>query len=218
LKLIAPLQSDPISAILANLSELTANLNEDNNSDKGAMFRFMVNLADTAERANAGMAETQKVIAEVAVLMRNLNSDHNPDSGVLLRMMNNLANLGDSLNTSIGEADAMFKNLNRSIVNYGQPDSLLIKLIDPSQELLIKPLSQTLYSLSSATAELGGILATVNNPELRLLLNNLNVSLVKASQTMEALNNNPLLRKGISPSLQNKAPAQKRMHEVPLAP
>ena len=218
LKHIAPTQSDPISAILANLAEFSANLNEDHNADQGAVFRFLVNLADTAERSKAGMTEAQKAIAEFSVLTQNLNKDDNPDSGVLLRLLNNLANLGESLNARLDEVDAIMKNLNEGIANYAEPDSLLIKMLDPTQEALLKPLSQTLYSLSKASSELGGILAKVNNPELRLLLNNLNQSLEKARKTLDALNNNPLLRKGINPSNQNMAPSSPRLHEVPIAP
>jgi phospholipid/cholesterol/gamma-HCH transport system substrate-binding protein len=217
LKLIAPLMSDPISIIISNLAELSAQINDDNNADKGSIPRILVNLADASQKANAGMTEAQIAISELAKLTQNINSDNNPESGVLLRTVNNLANLSEGLNTRLSELDGIMKGVQTGIDNYSNPDSLLIKMLDPQQELLLKPLSQTFYSLSTATEELSQILGTVNNPDLRLILNNLNQNLAKAKQTLEALNNNPLLRKGIVPSQQNSGPSPKRLHEVPGA-
>jgi phospholipid/cholesterol/gamma-HCH transport system substrate-binding protein len=217
LRRIAPQQSDPIAAIISNLATLTRELNQDNNADKGAIPRLIVNMADASEKANAGLLQAQSIMTELSRLSQNLNRDNNSDSGVLLRMLNNLANLSQGLNKRLDEVDGIMKSIQTSIDNYSSPDSLLIKMLDPNRDLLITPLANTLNSLSSATEELGGILGTVNNPELRLMLNNLNLSLAKARQTLEALNNNPLLRKGISPSQMRSSPAPNRIHEVPDA-
>jgi hypothetical protein len=46
----------------------------------------------------------------------------------------------------------------------------------------------------------------------------LNDSLAKARKTLEGLNNNPLLRKGISPSSQHNIPSLKYLHQVPNVP
>lgn len=217
LRQIAPQMSDPISIIIGNLAELSEQITQDNNAEAGSIPRLLVNLADASQKANAGMTDAQIAISELARLTQNINRDNNPDSGVLLRTMNNLANLSEGLNNRLTELDGIMKGVQTGINNYGKPDSLLIKMLDPNQDMLIKPLSQTFYSLSTATQELSEILDTVNNPDLRLILNNLNQNLAKAKQTLEALNNNPLLRNGISPSLQNSGPSPKRQHEVPGA-
>jgi phospholipid/cholesterol/gamma-HCH transport system substrate-binding protein len=218
LKLIAPQLSDPIAVIISNLAELSSALTEDNNADRGSIPRLLVNLADAAEKANTGMNEANLALSELAKLAVNLNRDNNPDSGVLLRTINNLANLSEGLNKRLDELDGIMSSVQQGIDNYKKPDSLLIKLLDPQQELILKPLSNTLNNLSGAAAEMEKILATVNNPELRMLLNNLNDSLAKARKTLEALNNNPLLRKGISPDGQIQNPGTKRLHEVKNAP
>lgn len=218
LKLIAPQLSDPISVIIANLAELSTSLTEDNNADKGSIPRLLVNLADAAEKARDGLIDAQIAMAELARLAGNLNKDNNPDSGVLLRTINNLADLTDGLNKRLRDLDGILHSVQTGVDNYAKPDSLLIKMLDPQQELILKPLSATLTNLSNAADEMTGILATVNNPELRLMLNNLNDSLAKAKKTLDALNNNPLLRKGIAPTQQMQIPSPKRMHEVNSAP
>lgn len=214
LKLIAPQQSDPIAVIVSNLAELSTQITDDNNADKGSIPRLLVNLADASQKANSGMTQAQIAMTELARLAQNINQDNNPDSGVLLRSLNNLADLSEGLNGRLNELDGIMKGLQTGINNYARPDSLLIKMLDPKQELLLKPLSDTFYSLSTATQELSQILDTVNNPDLRLILNNLNQSLGKAKQTLEALNNNPLLRRGISPSQQSPGLSPVRPHEV----
>ncbi len=215
LRHIAPEQSDPIAAIINNIASLTRELNQDNNPDKGAIPRLLVNMADASEKANAGLVEAQAIMAQLLVLSRNLNQDNNAQSGVLIRLVNNLADLSQGLNQRLDELDGIIQGVQTGLNNYSKPDSLLIKMIDPNRDLLITPLSNTLSSLSTATDELSGILNTVNNPELRVMLANLNQSLAQAKKTLEALNNNPFLRKGISPSQTGTSPSVERMHEVP---
>ncbi|MCK9310221.1 MAG: MlaD family protein [Candidatus Cloacimonetes bacterium] len=217
LKRIAPQQSDPIAAIISNLAVLTRELNQDNNADQGAIPRLIVNMADASEKANAGLTQAQAIMSELIKLSQNLNRDNNAESGVLMRMINNLANLSQGLNDRLNEVDSILKGMKTTLNNYSRPDSLLIKMLDPNRDLLLTPLSNTLNSLTGATEELGNILGTINNPELRLLLNNLNQSLAKARNTLEALNNNPILRKGIAPSQPHIMPPSERMHEVPDA-
>ncbi len=215
LRQIAPEQSDPIASIINNLATLTRELNQDNNSDKGAIPRLLVNMADASEKANAGLVEAQTIMAQLLILSRNLNQDHNAESGVLIRLVNNLADLSQGLNQRLDKVDGLIKGLQTGVDNYSKPDSLLIKMIDPNRDLLIKPLSNTLTNLSNATEELSGIMDTVNNPELRVMLVNLNQSLAQAKKTLEALNNNPFLRKGISPSQVGSSPPGQRIHELP---
>ena len=218
LKIIAPQVSDPISLILTNLAQLSSSLTDDYNADKGSIPRFLVNLADASEKANFSMNQVEKITTELSILTANLNQDNNPDSGVLLRTLNNLAELTQGLNNRMNELEIILASARSAIDNYKKPDSLLIKLLDPGQEKILRPLSDTLNNLESATAELTKILATVNNPELHLLLSNLNDSLAKARKTLEGLNNNPLLRKGISPSSQHNIPSLKYLHQVPNVP
>jgi len=218
LKKIAPTLNDPISVIVSNLAQLSTVINEDNNEEQGAIPRLLVNLADASEKANASMNKVNTITSELALLAANLNRDNNPDSGVLLRALNNLAELTQGLNNRMNELEVILASAQTTIENYQKPDSLLIKLLDPNSDKILKPLSETLNNLESATAELAQILATVNNPELRFLLTNLNDSLAKARKTLEGLNNNPLLRKGISPALQQNAPSPKRLHEVSDVP
>lgn len=214
LMLISPNQGDAISTIINNLAKLSNDLTGDRNPESGVIPRLLVNVTDISEQVNASMSDARIIMAEVAMLSRNLNKDHNPDSGVVIRMLNNMADISEGLNAQMSEVDALMKGLNVAIENYGDPDSLLIRLVDPSMRLFIRPLSTTLYSLNGALEELEGILDKINDPELNLLMTNLNENLARSKKTLEALNNNPILRKGISPSQQKQGPALQRLHEV----
>ncbi|MBP7310136.1 MAG: MCE family protein [Candidatus Cloacimonetes bacterium] len=214
LMLISPNQGDAISTIINNLAKLSTDLTGDHHADQGVVPRLLVNVADISEQVNAGMNDARMIMAEVAILSRNLNKDKNPDAGVAIRLLNNMADISEGLNAQMDEVDALMKGLNVAINNYGDPDSLLIRLIDPSMDLFIRPLSTTLYSLTGAMEELEGILDRINDPELNLLMTNLNENLARSKKTLEALNNNPILRKGISPSQQKQGPASERLHEV----
>lgn len=214
LMIISPNQGDAISTIINNLAKLSTDLTGDHHADRGVIPRLLVNVADISEQVNAGMNDARIIMAEVAILTRNLNQDRNPDAGVVIRLLNNMADISDGLNKQMDEVDGIMKGLNVAIQNYGDPDSLLIRLVDPSMELFIKPLSTTLYSLTGAMDELEGILDKINDPKLTLLMINLNENLERSKKTLEALNNNPLLRKGITPSQQKQGPAPQRLHEV----
>ena len=111
----------------------------------------------------------------------------------------------------------LLDNTNYLVSNYAEPDSMIIRILDPSGELIFRPLSATLYSLSDTMSDLQQIVNSLalSNPELLLLIHNLNTNLEKSAKTLEALNNNPLLRKAI-PESQIKAYApQGRYHELP---
>ncbi|HQB98351.1 MAG TPA: hypothetical protein PKZ46_05400, partial [Candidatus Cloacimonadota bacterium] len=97
------------------------------------------------------------------------------------------------------------------------PDSLVFKMLDPTGEVLIQPLSESLYALSGTLTETEKIMGSLSrsNPELLLIINNLNETLAKANQTLEALNNNPILRKGITPSRIKAFSPGSRIGEVP---
>jgi len=214
LRLISPGQGDPISTIINNLAQLSGDLLQDNHPERGVIPRLLVNMADISEKVNAGMGDAQVILAQTALLSRNLNKDHNADSGVLIRLLNNAADISADVNKQMGEVETLMANLNVAIKNYGDPDSLMIKLVDPSQKLFIEPLSTTLYSLSQAMEEMTGILERINDPELDLMMTNINENLSRSKKTLEALNNNPLLRKGITPSQLKQGPATERLHEV----
>ncbi len=217
LRTYSPKSSDPIAAIIENIEMLTRELNRDDNADKGALMRILVTVADASEKADQTLDLLNYSLRELGTLSANLNRDHNPDAGVVLRIMNNLADISQDVSQQMVQVETLLSTVNMAVANYADPDSLVLKMIDPSGTKLINPLSSSLVNLSGSLAELEQILGSLSrsNPELMLMINNLNDTLGKASQTLEALNNNPLLRSGITPSRIKSFAPDGRIHELP---
>lgn len=217
LRQYSPKSSDPIAAIIENIGILTSELNNDNNADKGALMRILVSVADASVKADQTLDLLNQNLAELSILTANLNRDNNPDAGVVLRIMNNVANISQSVAGQTKEIERLIKTANQAATNYADPDSLILKMIDPTGVKLIEPLSSSLYQLSGSLGELQLILGSLarSNPEMMLMINNLNDTLSKASKTLEAVNNNPILRGGITPSRIKTFAPESRIHEVP---
>lgn len=202
LKQLSPKSSDPIAMIIDNLGTLTSELNKDDNKDKGALMRILVGAADLIEIGETTLNLMNDNLAELSHLTENLNKDNNAEQGVVLRAANHLANITQMLDEQSENLQSMIASLNEAAHNYADPTDLVRKMIDPDGDVIIEPLSETLDVLKDnliASEQLLSSLARAN-PELLLIINNLNETLLKANQTLEALNNNPLLRKGVPPS------------------
>jgi len=217
LRILSPKTSDPIGMIVENIGILTSELNNDDNADKGALMRILVNAANISEKADTTLTLMNANLKELMTLSENLNRDHNSDAGVILRIVNNVADISQSIAGQAQNLEAMIASLSVAAGNYAYPDSLVMKLIDPTGEVLIAPLSESLYALSGTLTETEKIVGSLSraNPELLLIINNLNETLIQATQTLEALNNNPILRKGITPSRIRAYSPGGRIGEVP---
>lgn len=202
LRVYLPKASDPIAAIIENIETLTRELNMDDNADKGALMRILVSAADVTQKADITLDLINENMREMNLLISNLNSDHNADDGVILRILNNVADISESVAGQTDELERLIETVNVAAQNYADPDSLIIKMTDPQGDKIFAPLSSTLYNLSATLEDLQKIMSSLSrsNPELLLMINNLNETLEKSSKTLEALNNNPLLRKGIPES------------------
>lgn len=217
LKRIAPDTLDPISGIIDNVYNLTSELNRDNNPDKGALARILFNVANSTGEMQSLMQSLDITLAELSVLASKLNQDHNPQDGAVFRILSNAADITDSLNHQMGTIGSLLASADKMAANYSDPDSLIVRLIDPTGQNLIKPLSATLYALSKNLAATLGLLQNLDSesPQLGILLNNLNETMGNAKQTLEALNNNPILRGGITPSTTRPGSPDGRISEFP---
>jgi len=209
---LSPKSSDPIAVIIDNLVTLSSELNKDDNKDKGALMRILVGAADLVEIGETTLNLLNDNLAELSRLTENLNKDDNADQGVVLRAANSVADIAQAVAEQSENLQSMIAALNEAAQNYADPTDLVRKMVDPQGDVLIQPLSETISVLRDnlvASEQLISSLARAN-PELLLIINNLNDTLFKANQTLEALNNNPLLRKGIPTSrIRSFAPASR---------
>ena len=217
LRRYSPKSSDPIGTIVENIEMLTTELNRDDNADKGALMRILVSAADLTQKADLTMDLLNQNLEEMNKLTAGLNREYQPDDGVVLRMVDNLADITQSVSGQMEDIERLVATANLAAENYANPDSLIMKMLDPEGDVLLEPLSSSLYALSGSLQETEKILGSLSraNPEIMLIINNLNDTLARASLTLEALNNNPLLRKGIPPSRIRSYSPEGRIREVP---
>jgi hypothetical protein len=72
-------------------------------------------------------------------------------------------------------------------------------------------------TLNASLREAQSILqvANRNNPEILIMINNLNETMARASQTLEAFNNNPILRGGITTTQPKASTGTVRISDLP---
>lgn len=80
LRILSPKTSDPIGMIVENIGILTSELNNDDNADKGALMRILVNAANISEKADTTLVLMNANLMQLKVLAENLNRDNNADA------------------------------------------------------------------------------------------------------------------------------------------
>jgi len=184
---------DVISSMLVNTDRLLENLNRDNNERAGALFRALVNLADASEKLDETMGM-------ITLTFERLNKDNNPQDGALFRSVTNLANLTEQLQTTVTILNKTLASSDTLLTAYSKPEGLALKLADPAGENFVKPIRQTLDNLNVTLREATDLLAFINSqqPEISGMISEGKTTLNSAQKTLEGINNNPLIRGGIS--------------------
>jgi phospholipid/cholesterol/gamma-HCH transport system substrate-binding protein len=191
--------SDMVTSIMANLDRLVQELGKDNNADKGSLFRFMYHLANVTTEAESSIKEVNQLLKEAGSFTSNLNKDNNADKGAVFRILYNAAETSDKVEAEMSQVDMLLKTLNKAAKEYESPDSLIIRMIDPTGENLLNPVKDLIKSLGLNLSETQELLKYLNRqkPEMTTMLNQINSSMEKARKTLDALNNNPLIKSGI---------------------
>ncbi len=185
-------RGDPVGNLMRDVADFVANLNMDDNYDQGSFFRMLYHLAYAVENLNHSMENLNTLIVA-------LQDDHNQDSGVLLRVLVNIADLTEEVQVSNSLLAANMAELNQFLKNYGQPDGLLQRMIDPTEEVFIQPLEKSIDMLNTNLEEMHRILEFlyIKTPELSVLMSESRRSLSDLRKAMEGLRHNPLIRGGI---------------------
>ncbi len=164
-------EGDVIASVLTNIDNILYNLNQDNNADKGVIFRLLYNLANSSE-----------------VLNKDLN-----------RMYELMGTMNTELQLTTGLLQETLISTRTTLENYQDPEGLLVKMIDPDRTDLITPLSQSLNQLNENLVQLDELLDFLNSrtPEFSTIILEGKNSLLAVQKTLEGINNNPLIRRGI---------------------
>jgi ABC-type transporter Mla subunit MlaD len=178
---------DPLNSMLINLEGLVDNLKKDNNPNEGALFRALVNLADAAEQL--------KKLSEIVNRDLDKLSSKESEHGALYQVVVNLNDITRDLKTTTTLTNQILRKTDLAISNYGKPDSLGIKLIDPTGENIVKPLKQTFSQLNEILPKVQTFTEYLNaqSTDITLVIDDLKTVLRQVQQTFESLNKNPLI-------------------------
>lgn len=179
---------DLITSLLLNLQEFTDALNSDNNPEKGAIFRAMVNLADASE-------DLKVIAVEMNNFTAALTKDGNSGDGAIFRAINNVADLtqevrgiSDVLKSSVFRIDSL-------LAQYQNPDGLAQRMIDPTGEQIFKPVSQSINEMNRLLPQVEHFLKFMNSQtsDITYMLEDLKTVLKQVQVTFETVNNSPLI-------------------------
>lgn len=209
--------SDMITSIVTNLDRIVQEIGKDNNPDKGSLFRFLYHLANVSTEAEQSVKQVNKILNETNQFASNLNKDNNSDQGTVFRILFNAAEASDKINKELKQIDELLKGIIIAVKEYQDPDSLLVKMIDPTGANILNPIKEVIKELDSNLKETRLLLEFMNRqkPEISTMFNQVNSSMDKAQKTLDALNNNPLLKSGIPILNQPSTGTGSRIRELP---
>lgn len=184
---------DLLSSLIFNLEQLSGNLNRDRNAGDGAIFRAIVNMADASEKMNL-------LLDDVKAITENIQKDHNPGAGTAFRLMNNLAELSERALDAEKSLRVILQRTDTLMAVYSKPDSLAIKMLDPTGETVIKPLRTLLTGTQELLPEIQSLTKFVSDQkgDILFLMKELRVTLEEMRYTFETLNNSAIMGGGPS--------------------
>ena len=182
-----------LTNIASNLNRFIYNLNQDNNADEGAFFRMLFNMANASDNMNESLASLKITLA-------NLNKDNNPEAGTIFRTLNNLSEVSEQLKTTVVLVNQTISATDTLVKVYSQSDGLITKMVDPKGDKFVKPIQTTIQNINNNLMELNQIIKYINKqtPEISTLLSDTKSTLNTAEKTLSGINNNPLIKGGIT--------------------
>lgn len=186
---------DVVSSVIANIDEFFTNLNLDDNSGEGAVFRALVNLADLSEKMNS-------LTDNVVNFLGKLEKDKNYNDGAFFRALNNAADISEKLQDITVKLDYTLSLADTLLLNYKTPDGLAVKLIDPDGTQIFKPMEEVLKTSNQTLTEVSEFIKYINSKsdEFSSLAVSLQIVLRETQKTLETLNNNPIINFGYKPT------------------
>ncbi|MDP3149731.1 MAG: MlaD family protein [Ignavibacteria bacterium] len=181
---------DPLNTVIYNLAAFSENINKDNNVDKGAFFRALVNMADAAE----GMKKiTDNLNTDFESISAPDKSGRRPFASLVL----NAAHISDSLRVMTGLVNHSLHRLDTVLTAYSKPEGLVVKMIDPDGKQIIEPLKKTITNLNEVLPKLekfSDFLVTQQGQFLSIL-KQLVETMDEVQVTFETINNGPFIGK-----------------------
>jgi len=179
---------DPLNTVIYNLAEFSENINKDNNVDKGAFFRALVNMADAAE----GM---KKITDNLNLDFESISKPDRSGRRPLAALVLNSSQLSDSMKVMMGLVNHSLIKLDTLLTAYSKPDGLVVKMIDPDGKQIVEPVKKTIASLNEVLPKLekfSDFLVTQQGQFLSIL-KQLVETMDEVQVTFETINASPLI-------------------------
>jgi len=179
---------DPLNTVIYNLAEFSENINKDNNVDKGAFFRVLVNMADAAE----GM---KKITDNLNTDFESISKPNKDGKRPLASLVLNVSQISDSLRIMTGLINRSLVRLDTVLINYGKPDGLAAKMIDPDGKQIIEPVKKTVNALNEMLPKLDKFsdFLVTQQGQFLTLLKQIKETLDEVQITFETINASPLI-------------------------
>jgi len=203
--------ADMMSSIVSNIDHFIANLNKDDNADQGSIFRTLYHVANSSEALENMLVITNETLDK-------LNRSYYDDDGELFKTLKHVTDISEKLNTTVELINDAVSSTNLLIKEYTNTEGLVVKLIDPDHDNLIKPINQILYNLNQNMIEINKLLKYFESQssEIGTVIIETQSTLSSAQKTIEGLNNNPLLRGGIDKARSsNQSGSNERPDNIP---
>lgn len=179
---------DLVTSLLQNLQIFTDALNSDNNPERGAIFRALVNFADASQ--------DMKVIAErMNEFTTALGKDGNTGDGAIFRAINNVADLTQEVKEISGVLKSSVFKIDSLLAQYKNPDGLAQRMIDPTGEQIFKPMGTMLNEVNNLLPQVEAFVKFMNtqSSDMTVMIEDLKVVLKQVQLTFETVNSSPLI-------------------------
>jgi phospholipid/cholesterol/gamma-HCH transport system substrate-binding protein len=174
---------DPLSTMLANLETFTESITADSVENKGPIFRSVNNLVAISE-------EMKDISKKMNYLTTALIDDKTPKHGTLLKILDNVAQLTEDFKTTNRMLKTTLQKTDTLLDVYKAPDSLALRMIDPTGEKFVNPLRQTIAGFNAMIPQLQQLTQYANSKtsDITFMLEDVKITLQEAQDTFEAMN------------------------------
>lgn len=155
-------------------------------------------LMDTFESLNSALKKMNSIITNVDETVSIVKDGLKQSKGGAFGGLAKLDGLMGELIVTTKSAQSLMFSLDETLVNYKKPDSLVIKMLDPTGENLIKPVKTSLNSINELLPEIHKLLTYSNDQttNLSLIQEKIKKVLDDLKVTLEIINKNPLINLG----------------------
>jgi phospholipid/cholesterol/gamma-HCH transport system substrate-binding protein len=176
-------KSDSIESILKSVDNLLINLQKNNNPEAGSIFSILDKLSRISDRVLkiTEDVDEQKLVVELSNTIEHLQ-------GVLHNSNQTISHA----NSALKNAESLFSSAENAVQSYGSPDKIIATVTQGKVPIVLEQASDNLQILQDVLTE-----AHMQKEQLGLAIIALRSTLEKMEKTLEATNNNPLLKGGI---------------------